>query len=82
MDLAYQPGFGNQHATEAVAGALPVGQNSPQRTPFGLYAEQFSGNAFTAPRHDNRRSWFPPRPIVCAGIRRPIPPKAWISSMA
>ncbi len=51
-------GFGNEFATEALAGALPSGQNSPQRCPFGLYAEQFSGTAFTAPRHANRRSWL------------------------
>jgi homogentisate 1,2-dioxygenase len=51
-------GFGNHFATEAVAGALPVGRNSPQRVPFGLYAEQLSGTAFTAPRHENRRSWL------------------------
>ena len=38
-DLSYMTGFGNEHATEALAGALPVGQNSPQRAPFGLYAE-------------------------------------------
>jgi len=54
----YMTGFGNEHATEAVAGALPVGRNSPQRTPFGLYAEQYSGTAFTAPRAENRRSWL------------------------
>jgi homogentisate 1,2-dioxygenase len=58
MDPAYQSGFGNQFTTEAVPGALPIGQNSPQRTPFGRYAEQLSGAAFTAPRHDNRRSWL------------------------
>lgn len=52
------PGFGNHHSTEAVAGALPVGRNSPQKVPYGLYAEQFSATAFTAPRHENRRSWF------------------------
>ncbi len=52
------PGLGNHHSTEAVAGALPVGRNSPQRVPYGLFAEQFSATAFTAPRHDNRRSWF------------------------
>ncbi|RVT93598.1 homogentisate 1,2-dioxygenase [Sphingomonas crocodyli] len=51
-------GFGNHFATEAVPGALPVGQNSPQKVPFGLYAEQLSGTAFTAPRHENRRSWL------------------------
>ena len=54
----YFPGFGNHVSTEAVAGALPVGRNSPQRAPFGLYAEQLSGTAFTAPRVDNRRSWL------------------------
>ncbi|MDI1364242.1 MAG: homogentisate 1,2-dioxygenase [bacterium] len=56
--LKYQSGFGNHFATEAVPGALPVGQNAPQRVPFGLYAEQLSGTAFTAPRHENRRSWL------------------------
>src|SRR3546814_8714415 len=54
----YIPGFGNHISTEAVAGALPVGQNSPQRPAFGLYTEQLSGTAFTAPRHENRRSWL------------------------
>ncbi|KQM26441.1 MULTISPECIES: homogentisate 1,2-dioxygenase [unclassified Sphingomonas] len=54
----YQPGFANHIATEAVAGALPIGRNSPQRVPFGLYAEQLSGTAFTAPRAENRRSWL------------------------
>jgi homogentisate 1,2-dioxygenase len=54
----YQTGFGNEFATEAVAGVLPVGQNSPQRVAHGLYAEQLSGSAFTAPRHSNRRSWL------------------------
>ncbi|WP_217430316.1 homogentisate 1,2-dioxygenase [Sphingomonas bacterium] len=52
------PGFGNSFSTEAVEGALPIGRNSPQRAPLGLYAEQFSGTAFTAPRGQNRRSWF------------------------
>src|SRR3954464_4304655 len=51
-------GFGNHFATEAVAGALPDGQNSPQKVPFGLYAEQLSGSAFTAPRAENKRSWL------------------------
>lgn len=54
----YVPGFGNHVATEALAGALPVGQNSPQRVPYGLYAEQLSGTAFTAPRVESRRSWL------------------------
>ena len=51
-------GFGNHFATEAVPGALPIGRNSPQRPAFGLYAEQLSGTAFTAPRAENRRSWL------------------------
>jgi homogentisate 1,2-dioxygenase len=55
--LKYQSGFGNEFATEAVEGALPVGQNSPQKAPLGLYAEQFSGTAFTAPRLLNKRTW-------------------------
>ena len=53
----YLSGFGNEHATEAIPGALPQGQNSPQRVAFGLYAEQVSGSAFTAPRAENLRSW-------------------------
>ncbi len=56
--LEYSPGFGNEHVSEAVPGALPVGRNAPQRAPLGLYAEQLSGTAFTEPRHTNRRSWL------------------------
>jgi len=56
--LTYQNGFGNEFGTEALEGALPTGRNSPQRCGYGLYAEQFSGTAFTAPRHANRRSWL------------------------
>ncbi len=56
-ELKYQSGFGNEFATEAVKGALPVGQNSPQKAPLGLYTEQLSGTAFTAPRATNRRTW-------------------------
>ncbi|TGJ77567.1 hypothetical protein E0Z10_g10706 [Xylaria hypoxylon] len=54
----YQNGFGSYFETEAVPGALPVGQNSPQKPPHGLYAEKFSGTAFTAPRHENQQSWL------------------------
>ncbi len=54
----YQSGFGNEFASEAIAGVLPVGRNSPQKVAFGLYAEQLSGTAFTAPRRENRRSWL------------------------
>ncbi|MEV0963672.1 homogentisate 1,2-dioxygenase [Streptomyces sp. NPDC049910] len=56
--LEYLSGFGNEHSSEAVPGALPLGRNSPQRAPLGLYAEQLSGSAFTEPRAHNRRSWL------------------------
>jgi homogentisate 1,2-dioxygenase len=55
--LQYQSGFGNYFESEAVPGALPVGRNSPQRPPLGLYAEQISGTSFTTARGDNRRTW-------------------------
>ena len=55
--LTYLAGFGNHHQSEAIDGALPQGRNSPQQVAFGLYAEQVSGSAFTAPRHENLRSW-------------------------
>jgi homogentisate 1,2-dioxygenase len=55
--ISYQPGFGNHFVTEALEGALPQGQNSPQIVPHGLYAELLSGTAFTAPRAENRRTW-------------------------
>jgi len=57
-ELHYLTGFGAHFESEAVPGALPKGRNSPQRPAFGLYAEQVSGSAFTAPRHENRRSWL------------------------
>src|SRR6202012_4975115 len=57
IELEYQSGFGNEFATEAVRGALPEGQNAPQKHALGLYTEQFSGTPFTAPRATNRRTW-------------------------
>ena len=56
--LRYSGGLGNELSSEAIPGALPLGRNSPQRVPFGLYAEQLSGTAFTMPRHESRRSWL------------------------
>jgi homogentisate 1,2-dioxygenase len=56
-DVQYQSGFGNQFVSEALAGSVPVGRNSPQMPPLGLYAELLSGTAFTALRADNRRTW-------------------------
>lgn len=75
MADGYQSGFGNEFATEAVAGALPRGQNSPQRVPFGLYAEQLSGTPFTAPRAANRRAWlYRIRPSVAHRPFQPLAP--------
>jgi homogentisate 1,2-dioxygenase len=69
----YQSGFGNEFASEAIAGALPATQNSPQRVAHGLYAEQLSGTAFTAPRHLNRRTWlYRIRPAAVHGLFAPL----------
>ena len=69
----YQSGFANEFATESVDGALPVGRNSPQRVAHGLYAEQVSGTAFTAPRRENRRSWlYRMRPAAMHGAFAPL----------
>ena len=57
-DFNYLSGFGNHHQSEAVEGVLPKGQNSPQEISMGLYAEQLTGSAFTAPRGKNLRSWL------------------------
>lgn len=73
MSLKYLSGFGNEFATEALPGALPEGRNSPQRCPYGLYNEQISGTAFTAPRHSNRRTWmYRIRPAAMHGPFEPL----------
>ncbi len=66
-------GFGNEHETEALPGALPIGQFSPQQCPYKLYAEQFSSTAFTAPRESNRRTWmYRIRPSIAMGDYVPM----------
>jgi len=71
--LDYLSGFGNQHSTEALPGALPVGRNSPQRAAHGLFAELLSGTAFTAPRAANLRTWmYRKHPSVQAGPFTPL----------
>jgi homogentisate 1,2-dioxygenase len=81
MDLKYQTGFGNEFTTEAVPGALPVGRNSPQKAPLGLYAEQFSGTAFTVPRMHNKRTWtYRIRPSVLHKPFRQIDAKLFKST--
>jgi len=73
QDLSYQSGFGNTFSTEAVKGALPIGRNSPQRAPRGLYAEVLSGTAFTAPRAENQSTWlYKLRPSAMHGPYRRI----------
>jgi len=69
--ISYQSGFGNTFSTEAVKGALPIGRNSPQRAPLGLYAEVLSGTAFTAPRAENQSTWlYKLRPSAMHGSYR------------
>jgi len=74
----YQSGFGNEYASEAVPGALPQGRNNPQRGPLDLYTELLSGTAFTAPRHENRRTWLYRRqPSVVSGRYQPYAQPLW-----
>lgn len=54
----YLNGFSSYLESEAVPHTLPIGQNSPQKPPLGLYAEKLSGTSFTAPRHENRQTWL------------------------
>ncbi len=83
MTLNTQSGFGNQFASEAVAGTLPQGRNSPQQVARGLYAEQVSGSAFTAPRTENRRSWLYRRqPSVVTGPYQPYAHASWTTGAA
>src|SRR5262245_39659625 len=73
MAIRYQSGFGNLFSSEAITGALPVGRNSPQRPPKGLYAEVLSGTAFTAPRAENQSTWlYRLRPSAMHGPYRRI----------
>ncbi|XP_009327564.1 PREDICTED: homogentisate 1,2-dioxygenase [Pygoscelis adeliae] len=73
--LQYMSGFGNEHVSEdpRCPGALPEGQNNPQVCPYGLYAEQLSGSAFTCPRPTNKRSWlYRILPSVCHKPFKPL----------
>lgn len=72
--LDYLPGFGAEHSSEALAGALPPSQNTPQKCPYGLIAEQLSGTSFTTPRLKNQRSWlYRVRPSAQHSPFRPAP---------
>ena len=73
MALKYQSGFGGHFSSEALPGALPLGQNSPLVCPYGLYAEQLSGSAFTTPRFRNQFSWlYRIRPSVIHSKLQPL----------
>lgn len=79
--LEYQSGFGNEFASEAMPGALPVGRNSPQNVAHGLYAELLSGTAFTAPRDRNLRTWlYRRRPSAMHGAFKRIDDRQWRSA--
>jgi homogentisate 1,2-dioxygenase len=82
LTLQYLHGFGNTFESEAVAGALPLGRNSPQRVAHGLFAELLSGSAFTAPRAENRRTWLYRRaPSVVTGGYQALE-HAWLKTGA
>jgi homogentisate 1,2-dioxygenase len=58
VEPKYLSGFGNEFVSEGLPGAVPGGQNNPQKPPLGLYTEQLSGTAFTVPNARNRRTWL------------------------
>ncbi|KAL4743538.1 putative homogentisate 1,2-dioxygenase [Aspergillus similis] len=69
----YQTGFLANLETEAIKGALPIGQNSPQKCPYGLYAEKISGTAFMAPRWENQQTWvYRVIPSAAHGAYKPV----------
>src|SRR4051812_5279967 len=73
-DLRYQAGLGNVFESEALPGALPKAQNSPQKAPLGLYAEQLTGSSFTAPAGENLKTWqYKIQPSVVHPAFRPAP---------
>jgi homogentisate 1,2-dioxygenase len=81
--IDYQHGFWNHFETEAVKGALPLGQNSPQKAPLGLYAEQLSGTPFTSPRHRNLKTWlYRKHPSVVQSKFQEVGHGTWISDAA
>eukprot|EP01048_Picozoa_sp_COSAG05_P017884 COSAG05_NODE_2520_length_2950_cov_1.329358_2_plen_269_part_00 len=78
--IGYLSGFGNLLHSEALAGAVPRGQNSPVKCPYGLYAEKLSGTAFTAPRHRNMQSWlYRILPSVVHDPWKPVSSGRWLS---
>jgi len=82
-DFNYLSGFNNEHTSEACKGAIPVGRNSPQKGPLGLYPEQLSGSAFTMARKENYRSWlYRIRPSVMHGEFKALNSSLWKTAPA
>jgi len=82
-DFEYMPGFGNEFESESLPNSLPDAQNNPQVAPYGLYAEQLTGSAFTMPRGKNFRSWlYRIRPSVCHTPFEPYDQEKWISNFS
>lgn len=75
--LQYLSGFGSEFKSEHpdYPNSLPDGQNNPQKCAYGLYAEQLSGTAFTAPRNENARTWF--YRILPSVMHKPFEPDAY-----
>ncbi len=70
--FSYLHGLGNHHESEALPGALPGRQHSPQQVPYHLYAEQINGNSFTTPRFSNLKAWqYRLRPSVLHSGNQP-----------
>lgn len=79
--MRYQNGFGNHFESEAIVGALPHGQNSPQKVSSGLYAEQLNGSSFTTPRHRNLKTWlYKIHPSVKQSPFKEVGHATWISN--
>lgn len=59
--------------SEALEGALPVAQNTPQQPPYGLYTEKITGTSFTDPRGENHQTWL--YRIIPAASHGPFSPE-------
>ena len=73
MATQYQSGFGNEFATEAIAGALPVGQNSPQRRLTGFTPNSSVDRPSLAARGQPRTWTYRIRPSVTHKPFRQVP---------
>jgi homogentisate 1,2-dioxygenase len=80
--IAHQPGFGSTHTSEALPGALPLGQNTPRPSPYGLYPELLSGTPFTVKNALNSRVWmYRVRPSFSHAPYRALPAAHFTSTL-